>query len=91
MTTCTQWQDIGSPQGGKCTLHNRTQSFGVCRACLDNTSKDWPPSQQYPSTRKDRHKDSQSDKRNRYQALRWMQKAGANFERRLIIFLISQI
>ena len=43
MTTCTHWQDIGNPQGGQCTLHNRTQSFGVCRACLDNTSKDWPP------------------------------------------------
>jgi hypothetical protein len=42
MKTCKHWQDIGNPQGGECTLHNRTQSFGVCRACLDNTSKDWP-------------------------------------------------
>ena len=41
MTTCTHWQDIGHPQGGKCTLHNRTCSFGVCASCPDSTQIDW--------------------------------------------------
>ncbi len=44
MTTCTHWQDIDNPHGGKCTLHGKTCSFGVCRACLDNTApKSFPP------------------------------------------------
>jgi len=44
MTTCTHWQDIDNPHGGKCALHDKTCSFGVCRACLDNTApSEWPP------------------------------------------------
>jgi hypothetical protein len=38
MTPCAHWQDIGTPHGGKCALHDKTCSFGVCRACLDNTA-----------------------------------------------------
>lgn len=43
MNPCNHFRDIGVKTGGKCTLHDSTQSFGVCRACLDNTEKDWPP------------------------------------------------
>jgi hypothetical protein len=91
MKTCKHWQDIGNPQGGECTLHNRTQSFGVCRACLDNTSKDWPAANNMLQRAKIGTKIAKATNADRNKALWRMQKAGANFERRLIIFLISQI
>jgi len=42
MKTCAHWQDCGVSTGGRCTLYNRTQSFGVCQACKANTTTgDW--------------------------------------------------
>lgn len=43
MNACIHWQNVGAPKGGRCVLHEKTCSFGVCRACLDNTAApDWP-------------------------------------------------
>ena len=39
---CKHWTDCGVIGGGCCAIHGSI-SLGVCRACLDNTSKDWPP------------------------------------------------
>lgn len=42
--TCTHWSPTDSPDGGGCALHVKTCSFGVCRACLDNTAPgQFPP------------------------------------------------
>ena len=41
MKTCTHWKDIGNPQGGRCELHKKTCSFGVCEICPDNDGGDW--------------------------------------------------
>jgi hypothetical protein len=39
--TCSHWQNTGHKNGGRCALHNRTISFGVCDSCPDSTEIGW--------------------------------------------------
>jgi hypothetical protein len=39
--TCAHWTDIGVKHGGRCNLHQKTCSFGVCSVCKDTTEAGW--------------------------------------------------
>jgi hypothetical protein len=38
---CKHWSDCGIVDGGKCALHKKTCSFGVCAICPDSDPKNW--------------------------------------------------
>jgi len=41
---CQHATPADEPGKGECSLHTTAYSFGMCRACLDNTAApDWPP------------------------------------------------